>query len=29
MCELCTPDMNASVIRLWWEAAGITGYPER
>ena len=23
MCEKCTPEMNASVIRLWWEAAGM------
>lgn len=23
MCERCSPDMNASVIRLWWECAGI------
>lgn len=23
MCEKCTPDTNASVIRLWWEAAGL------
>jgi len=23
MCEKCTPEQNASVIRLWWELAGI------
>ena len=23
MCDKCTPEMNASVIRLWWELAGI------
>lgn len=23
MCEKCTPEANASVIRLWWEFAGI------
>jgi len=22
MCEKCTPEQNASVIRLWWEFVG-------
>lgn len=23
MCEKCTPEMNASVIRMWWELSGV------